>query len=358
MRGKSLTYLCRYLQEIKTRKKKRMIKDWKSISDLTKESKAYKPFKYPWAVDYWALQQQIHWISEELQFGDDVKDWAGLEEVERGFLTNIFRFFTQADVDVHDGYSDLYIPLFKNGEVRRMLTSFANMETIHVSAYAKIIETLAMPEIEFSRFLQYEEMRKKHDFLSSFSMNNEREVLRTMAAFGAFTEGLQLFASFAMLLNFPRHGKMQGMGQVVTFSARDETLHCMGVISLFHQFSKDLGIKLSTIKDDIMDIAKRVVEIEDAFIDLAFKSGDLEDLKKADLKSYIRYICNLRLDQLGFAKLFDIRKHPMPWITAQMHNVEHSNFFEIRATEYSKGASKGTWEDAFTYYLEKHSSVA
>ena len=331
-----------------------MIENWKDKSYLTKGSKAYKPFRYPWAVQVWTRQQQIHWLSEELQFGDDVKDWVGLNPSEKDFLTNLFRFFTQADVDVHDGYSDLYIPLFKNGEVRRMLTSFANMETIHVSAYAKIIETLAMPEIEFSRFLDYEEMRSKHDFLSGFNMDNEIEVLRTIAAFGAFTEGLQLFASFAMLLNFPRHGKMQGMGQVVTYSYRDESLHCLGVIKLFHQFAHDLGIDLRTVRDDIMDIAKQVVKIEDAFIDLAFQSGDLKDLKKSDLKKYIRYTCDERLDQLGFEKIHKIKAHPLPWLVAQTSAIEHANFFEIRSTEYSKGASEGTWDDAFNkYFTEK-----
>ena len=53
--------------------------------------------------------------------------------------------------------------------------------------------------------------------------------------FGGFTEGLQLFASFAMLLNFPRHNKMR-MGQIITV-VRDESLHCEHV-KLFHEFVK------------------------------------------------------------------------------------------------------------------------
>ena len=54
--------------------------------------------------------------------------------------------------------------------------------------------------------------------------------------FGGFTEGLQLFASFAMLMNFPRFNKMKGMGQIVSWSVRDESLHCEGIIRLFHAF--------------------------------------------------------------------------------------------------------------------------
>jgi ribonucleoside-diphosphate reductase beta chain len=57
--------------------------------------------------------------------------------------------------------------------------------------------------------------------------------------FGGFTEGLQLFASFAMLMNFPRFNKMKGMGQIVSWSVRDESLHCEGITSLFHAFTKE-----------------------------------------------------------------------------------------------------------------------
>jgi ribonucleoside-diphosphate reductase beta chain len=49
---------------------------------------------------------------------------------------------------------------------------------------------------------------------------------------------LQL-ASFAMLMNFPRFNKMKGMGQIVSWSIRDESLHCEGIIKLFHTFTKE-----------------------------------------------------------------------------------------------------------------------
>ena len=93
--------------------------------------------------------------------------------------------------------------------------------------------------------------------------------------FGGFTEGLQLFASFAMLMNFPRFNKMKGMGQIVTWSVRDESLHCEGIIRLFHAFESrergcaDQGGRATTSSTS----AKTMVRLEDAFIDLAFELG-------------------------------------------------------------------------------------
>ena len=185
----------------------------------------YKPFAYPWAYDAWLTQQQIHWLPEEVPLADDVKDWhRNLTGPERNLLTQIFRFFTQADVEVNNCYMRHYSRVFRPTEIQMMLAAFSNMETVHIAAYSHLLDTIGMPEVEYSAFLHYKEMKDKYDFLQGFGSNSKAEIARTLAVFGAFTEGLQLFASFAILLNFPRFNKMKGMGQIVSWSVRDETL--------------------------------------------------------------------------------------------------------------------------------------
>ncbi|WP_304164328.1 ribonucleotide-diphosphate reductase subunit beta, partial [Phenylobacterium aquaticum] len=205
---------------------------------LLTPSFAYKPFRYPWAYDFWKKQQQVHWMPEEVPLGEDCKDWATkLNDRERNLLTQIFRFFTQSDVEVNDNYMERYGRVFKPTEVKMMLASFSNMETIHIAAYALLLETIGMPDSEFTAFLEFQEMRDKHDYMQKFGVESNADIARTLAMFGGFTEGLQLFASFAMLMNFPRHNKMKGMGQIVSWSVRDESLHCEGIIKLYHAFN-------------------------------------------------------------------------------------------------------------------------
>ena len=207
---------------------------------LLEARKQYKPFEYPWAFEYWKRQQQIHWMPEEVPLGEDCRDWAQkLTDHERNLLTQIFRFFTQADVEVQDCYHDKYGRVFKPTEIKMMLTAFSNMETVHIAAYSHLLDTIGMPESEYSAFLQYKEMKDKHDYLSTFGVDTDEDIAKTLAMFGGFTEGLQLFASFAMLMNFPRFNKMKGMGQIVSWSVRDESLHCEGIIKLFHAFVKE-----------------------------------------------------------------------------------------------------------------------
>ncbi|GAB4520809.1 MAG: ribonucleotide-diphosphate reductase subunit beta [Amphiplicatus sp.] len=319
----------------------------RSTPGLLTPSRAYKPFRYPWAYDFWKRQQQIHWMPEEVPLGEDCKDWTGkLSDAERNLLTQIFRFFTQSDVEVNDNYMERYARVFKPTEIKMMLSAFSNMETIHIAAYALLLETIGMPETEFSAFLDYQAMRDKHDFMQKFGVDTHEDIARTLAMFGAFTEGLQLFASFAMLMNFPRFNKMKGMGQIVSWSVRDESLHCEGMIRLYHAFARETGCVTRAVADDIVDCCRTVVALEDKFIDLAFEMGPVEGMTAEDIKRYIRYIADWRLAQLDLPKVYGVERHPLPWLTAILNGVEHANFFEARATEYSKAATRGEWHGA------------
>lgn len=320
------------------------------MSRLLTENHVYKPFHYPWAYEAWLTQQRVHWLPEEVPLAEDVRDWKQkLTDQERHLLTQIFRFFTQADVEVNNCYMKHYSQIFKPTEVQMMLAAFSNIETVHIAAYSHLLDTIGMPETEYQAFMKYKEMKDKYDYMQNFNMDSKEDIALTMAVFGAFTEGLQLFASFAILMNFPRFNKMKGMGQIVTWSVRDETLHTLSVIRLFKTFiDENPEIWTEKLQKDIYDACDTIIVHEDAFIDLAFEQGEIEGLTPEDVKQYIRYIGDRRLTQLGLNAVYGVEKNPLPWMDAILNGVEHANFFESRATEYSKAATQGSWEDAFS----------
>jgi ribonucleoside-diphosphate reductase beta chain len=318
--------------------------------DLLTEHHVYKPFRYPWCYEAWLMQQQIHWLPEEVPMTEDVKDWRNrVSAEERNLLTQIFRFFTQADIEVNNCYMKRYSQVFKPTEVQMMLAAFSNMETIHIAAYSHLLDTIGMPEAEYSAFMKYKEMKDKYDYMQQFGVDTLEDIATTLAVFGAFTEGLQLFASFAILMNFPRNNKMKGMGQIVSWSVRDETLHTNSIIRLFRTFvSENPEVWTEKLESRLYEACRTIVSHEDAFIDLAFEQGPVEGLEPEEVKKYIRYIGNRRLTQLGLTPIYEgIEKNPLPWMDAMLNAVEHTNFFENRATEYSKAATQGSWDDAF-----------
>ena len=303
----------------------------------------YKPFDHQWMFDYYHLQNQMHWMPEEVPLHNDVKDWQDLEDNEKNLLTQIFRLFTQSDVDVGAGYIDKYMPLFKKPEARMMMSSFANMESIHQHAYSLLLDTVGMPEIEYKAFSEYEEMSDKHDYIKDFKpkIRDKRSIAKTLAVYSAFTEGLQLFSSFAILQNFPRFGKMKGMGQIVTYSIRDESLHVEAMTKLFRELIKEnLDIWTDEFKKELYQVCREMVKLEDKFLDLVFDMGNIEGLTKKEMYAYNRYIADRRLLQLGLKTNYGQKENPLPWLDETIGG-EHQNFFEGRATSYMKAGLRG-----------------
>ena len=319
------------------------------MANLLEERDYYKPFNYPWAFEFYKKQQQMHWMPEEVPLQDDIKDYKEkLTPANRALVDNIFRFFTQADVDVCCGYAKHYLPTFKQPEVRMMLVSFAAMEAVHQEAYSLLLETLGKSEDEYQMFTEIQAMSDKHEYLTDFNMRDKHEMAKTMAVYSGFTEGVQLFSSFAILLNFPRHNLMKGMGQIVTWSIRDETLHVEGMSKLFRTFiAENPELWTDKLKYEVYCAAERVVELEDSFIDVCFDNADIEGLTAVEVKEYIRYIADRRLLGLGMKAIFHSTENPLPWLDQQINAVEHTNFFENRATEYAKSTTQGNWQDIF-----------
>ena len=317
--------------------------------NLLEEREYYKPFVYPWAFEKYKKQQQMHWLPDEVPLQDDIKDYnQKLSADERLLIDNIFRFFTQADVDVCCGYAKHYLPTFKQPEVRMMLVSFAAMEAVHQEAYSLLLETLGKSDDMYQEFFDIQAMSDKHDYLTDFSMKTKHDMAKTMAVYSGFTEGVQLFSSFAILLNYPRHNLMKGMGQIVTWAIRDESLHVEGLSELFRTFMRENPeLWTDKLKYEIYCAAERTVELEDNFIDVCFNKVTVPDLTAREVKEYIRYIADRRLLGLGMKAIFKSTVNPLPWIDMQVNAVEHTNFFENRATEYAKASTQGNWQDVF-----------
>ena len=303
----------------------------------------YKPFDHPWMFDYYSQQNQMHWFPEDVPLHNDVKDWQTMTDQEKNLLTQIFRLFTQSDVDVSSGYVDRYMKIFKKPEARMMMGAFNNMESIHQHAYSLLLDTVGMPEVEYKAFADYEAMADKHEYIDAIkvSKGDKRSIAKALAVYSGFTEGLQLFSSFIILLNFPRFGKMKGMGQIITYSIRDESLHVEAMTKLFREFiQENIDIWDDEFKAEIYQACREMVTLEDRFLELVFEEGDIEGLTQAEMQEYIRYIADRRLLQLGLKPNYDIKNNPLNWLDDVL-GVEHQNFFEGRATTYMKAGMRG-----------------
>lgn len=313
-------------------------------SRILTERNVYRPFEYPHYFTYFQKQNQAHWLPTEVPMESDIADYRfKLSEQEKNLVMQILRFFTQGDIEVNNNYNTRLIPAFGKPEIKMMLSAFAAMESVHVWAYSYLNDSLGLPEKEYSAFMDFKAMKDKYEYVQAFDIRSVEDLALNMAVFGAFMEGVSLFSSFAILMNFPRLGKLRGIGQIVTWSIRDETLHSQGVCHLFRDVvSENKGIWTPAFQQKLYQACREMVALEDAFIDTAFELGAVPGLEAAQVKDYIRFTADKKLNDLGLDAIYHT-KNPLEWLDVMVNAKEHTNFFENRATEYAKGSVLTDW---------------
>lgn len=306
----------------------------------------YSPFEYEQAYKYWELQQQSHWLHSEVSMSSDINDWkTNLTPVEKNVIGNILKGFTQSEVFIQEYWGSMVSNWFKKPEIQMMAATFSAFESIHAVSYAYLNQSLGLED--FSSFLYEPTAKAKIDRLITTKGKSKQEIARSLAIFSAFNEGVNLFSSFAVLLNFSRFNKMKGLGQIIAFSIKDESLHSEAGCWLFRTLLSEYpDIFTDELKKDIYDAARTTVELEDAFIDKAFELGSVDGLNSNDLKNFIRYRTNTKLNDLGLKKNWkNIDKESlerMSWFDIMSAGVSHSDFFASRVDSYAKGTHD--WE--------------
>jgi ribonucleoside-diphosphate reductase beta chain len=310
----------------------------------------YAPFEYEQAYKYWELQQQSHWLHTEIAMASDINDWKmTLTDSERYVVGQILKGFTQSEVFIQEYWSQMVCKWFKKPEIQMMAAAFASMESVHAVSYAYLNQSLGLED--FSAFLHEPTAKAKIDRLITTKGKSKQEIARSLAIFSGFNEGVNLFSSFAILLNFSRFNKMKGVGQIIKFSIKDESLHSDAGCWLFRTLiGENPDVWDDELKKSIYEAAKLTVELEDNFIDKAFELGDIEGLTSKDVKAFIRHRCNTKLTDLGLKTNWknvdkDALKR-MAWFDVLSSGTSHSDFFASRVSDYSKGTIdfSGIWD--------------
>ena len=331
------------------------------MSKLFKERVPYKPFEYPdYYTEGWLKQAQAFWLHTEIPMQGDVKDWnEHLTKEEKNLVGNILLGFAQTECAVSDYWTNMVTDWFPKHEIRQMAMMFGSQETIHATAYSYLNETLGLDD--FSAFLHEPAVAEKFELLTQTTADwthddlatnpqARKEVARSLAIFSAFSEGVSLYSSFAVLYSFQMRNLLKGIGQQMKWSVRDESLHSKMGCQLFRHMVEEFPDLLEDGKETILEAAKLIVDLESRFIDMIFEQGDLENLKRDDLKEFIKARTNSKLEELGYKGIFEYNTEQaenLEWFYHLTGGLTHTDFFAIRPTDYSKANEGEDWGDLF-----------
>ena len=321
----------------------------------------FKPFEYPeYYTEGWLKQAQAFWLHTEIPMQGDIKDWnEHLTPEEKNLVGNILLGFAQTECAVSDYWTGWVTEWFPKHEIKQMAMMFGSQETIHATAYSYLNESLGLED--FEAFLHEPATAERFENLASITnrytwedlkdnAEARKEVGKSLAIFSAFTEGVALYSSFAVLYSFQMRNKLKGIGQQMKWSVRDESLHSKMGCQLFRHMCEEYPELLDQCKDSIEEAAKLIVELETKFIDKMFEMGDLENLKADDLKEFIKARTNTKLKELGYESIFDYNKEKsdnLEWFYHLTGGHTHTDFFAIRPTDYSKANEGEDWDDLF-----------
>lgn len=323
------------------------------MTNITKPRLVYKPFEYQEAADYWLKQQQAHWLHTEVPMMSDLTDWnSNLNETEKNIIGSILKGFAQTETVVNDYWSGLVTKWFRKPEIIMMATTFGAFETIHAEAYSLLNETLGLDN--FDEFLEDEAtMAKIQNLMDARDIFQDEtdwhEVAKSLAIFSAFTEGVNLFSSFAVLLSFKMRNKLKGVGQIVEWSIRDESLHSEAGCWLFRTLiQENPKLKTQELEAAINEAALLSLKLELDFINKVYELGDLEGCSQYDLEHFIKNRVNTKLGDLGYKPIISnvdlTAVERMKWFDHLSAGKQHTDFFANRVTNYSKGHL--TWDES------------
>lgn len=314
---------------------------------LTEVRNYYKPFEYQTAFEFYKDQHRAHWLADEIPLASDLNDWKlKLSSTEKNLIGNILKSFAQTEVHVNDYWSSKVSQWFPKPEIVAMTSTFGAFEAIHAEAYARLNEELGLDD--FKAFMEDETAKNKIERLLETKSETIEEKAQSLAIFSAFTEGVNLFSSFAILMSFQLRNLMKGTGQIVEWSVRDESLHSKAGCWLFRTLlEENPELNTTELRNKIIEACELSVHLEFDFIDKAFELGDIENLNKEQLKNFIKQRANDKMVELGYAPIYnDIDPNllkQMEWFGHLTGGKTHQDFFAGRVTSYAK--SNADWSD-------------
>lgn len=298
-----------------------------------------------WAHELWQKHEHLHWVPEETPMLDDIRDWKEkATQAQRDFIKNISLFFTQADIEVENTYIDEYLKYYRDDlYIRQMLVGFANRETIHVTGYAYLADSLALGDNVFSAFMQNPNLMKLHEAMNRWKGENVKDRFRRMVATSLLGEGTMLFGLFAMLLNFQRFNLFNGTCTIVAWSIRDEDLHVQGIAQLIKQDSEFKTLSAAQKRKLFHEVEALMMPLVVQFTKDCFNGEAIEGIELEDVVEFLMFQAQRRARQANIIEDDITAKNPFPWFDQIVGGIEDGNFFERRRTEYAKNNLTGEW---------------
>jgi ribonucleoside-diphosphate reductase beta chain len=312
-----------------------------------------RPMQYPAFYEMYRSAIKNTWTVDEVDFASDVDDIRKkLGPRERHLIERLVAFFATGDSIVSN---NLVLNLYKHinaPEARMYLSRQLYEEALHVQFYLTLLDTY-IPDHDsrakaFTAIETIPSIRKKGEFCFKWidsiqDMNRietraqRRQFLMNLITFAAAVEGLFFFAAFAYVYYLRSRGLLHGLATGTNWVFRDESAHMQFAFEVVKQVrEQEPELFDADMQRDVVQMLEEAVDAETQFAEDLLGDG-LAGLSLRDVRSYLEYVADQRLQQLDMPKRFG-SKNPLSFMELQ-DVQELTNFFERRVASYQVGVT-------------------
>jgi len=329
-----------------------------------------RPMKYPLFYEMYLNSIKNTWTVDELDFSTDITDLASkVTPAERHMIQRLVAFFATGDTIVSNNLALGLYRAINSPEARMYLSRQLMEEALHIQFYLTVLDTyIPDPNDRAAAFKAVEtipSIKLKADFCTKHTAalehgadtylggdNHFNEVrynkalVRNLIAYACCIEGLFFFGAFAYVFYLRNKGMFQGLASGTNMTLRDESAHMnFGMAVLATAKKEQPELFDAELERDVRAMMDEALACEMQFADDVLHGG-ITGLSRADMQTYLQYLVDVRLTQLGYAPTYNV-ENPFAFIAlSEMQTL--TNFFERRVTEYQKGLDGDmTFEEDF-----------
>ncbi len=309
----------------------------------------FNNMKYVWASEWYRQAMNNFWIPEEINMNADVQDYRKLSFAEKTAYDKILSFLIFLDSIQTANLPNVGQYITAN-EVNLCLTIQAFQEAVHSQSYSYMLDTICSPDERSKILYQWrddEHLLRRNKFIGD--LYNEFQNDKSVSAFlkvciaNYILEGIYFYSGFMFFYNLGRNNKMPGSVQEIRYINRDENTHLWLFRSIIQELQKE---EPQLFTEQNIEIFRAMIK-EGCEQEIAWGhyviGNELPGLNTGMITDYIRYLGNLRCENLGFKPIYDgYMEEPssMSWVSQYSNaNLIKTDFFEAKSTAYAKASA-------------------
>jgi ribonucleoside-diphosphate reductase beta chain len=312
-----------------------------------------RPMRYPVFYDMFRDGIKNTWTVEEVDFQTDLSDLKQrLSPAEIHLIQRLVAFFATGDSIVSN---NLVLNLYKHvnsPEARLYLSRQLFEEAVHVQFYLTLLDNYVPNHADraaaFAAVENIPSVAKKANFCMKWmdsiqaldqleTRAHRRQFLLNLICFAACIEGLFFFAAFAYVYFLRSKGLLHGLAAGTNWVFRDESCHlefAFEVVNVVRAQEPDLWD--AELERQIVEMLHEAVDAETQFAE-DLLSGGVAGLSVRDMRQYLGYVADSRLQRLGIAPAFHAKN---PFSFMELQDVQElTNFFERRVSAYQSAVA-------------------